>query len=184
MTKKLGPNQQKILLLLYGGIALSLSTSPSRYFRILKSIKREWRGIDRYALHAAIKKLYQSKLLEEKVAADGTVTLVLSEEGKQKALSYKLDEMQILKPKIWDKKWRVVIFDVPEYLKKMRESLRGHLKQLGFIYLQRSVFAHPFPCTEQIEFLIEFYQARPHVRQLLVEKIDNELHLKKKFGLL
>ena len=183
MRQKLGSNQQKVLLLLAGGLSLGLSGSPSRYFQILKMMGREWKRINRYALHSAIKKLYLSKLIEEKIAKDGTVTLVLSQEGMQKTLIYKLDDMEIAKPKIWDKKWRVVVFDVPEHLKGAREALRGHLKQLGFWHLQKSVFVHPFPCTDQIEFLIEFYQTRPYIRQLLAEKIDNELHLKKKFNL-
>ena len=183
MARGLGANQQKILLLLYGGLALGLSGSPSRYFRILNMIGKEWKRIDRYALHDAIRKLYQSKLVEERIDKEGTITLILSEEGKKKALSYKLDEMTVDKPKSWDKKWRIVIFDIPEELKNVREAMREHLKQLGFIYLQKSVFVHPFPCTDQIEFLIEFHQARPHIRQILAEKIDNELYLKKRFGL-
>ncbi len=181
---KLGSNQQKILLLLYAGLALGLSGSPRRYFRILKMTGKEWQRIDRYALHRSIKKLYQSKLIEEKTNKDGTIRLVLSVGGKHKALSFKIDKMNICKPKTWDRKWRVVIFDVPEHLKKLRDALREHLNQFGFLYLQKSVFVHPFPCSDQMEFLIEFYQARPYVRQLLVEKIDNELHLKKKFDLL
>lgn len=182
MSRGLGANQQKIILLLYGGLALGLSASPGRYFRILRMIGKEWKQIDRYALHEAIRGLYRSKLIEEKVAKDGSITLVLSEGGRKKALTYKLDEMTVNKPKLWDKKWRVVIFDIPEDLKKVREAMREHLKRLGFVYLQKSVFVHPFPCADQIEFLIEFYRARPYIRQILAEKIDNELHLKRKFG--
>ncbi len=162
---------------------MGLSASPSRYFRILKMIGKEWKKINRYALHGAIKSLYRSKLICEKTDKDGNTTLVLSEKGKQKALVYKIDEMGIARSKKWDQKWRVIIFDVPEYHKDVREALRGHLKRLGFAYLQKSVFVHPFPCSDQIEFLIEFYQARPYVRQLLVEQIDNGLHLQKKFNL-
>ena len=38
----------------------------------------------------------------------------LTEKGKEKLLKYQLQELKIKKPKKWDKKWRVVIFDIKE----------------------------------------------------------------------
>lgn len=183
MSRGLGTAQQKILLLLLGGLALGLSGSPRRYFWILKTIRKEWHGIDRRALYRAIRGLYHSKLLEEKRNPNGSITLTLSEDGRKKALTYKLDEMKILRPKIWDKKWRLVVFDVPERHKELRDILRKRLRQLDFYELQKSVFIHPFPCNDEIEYIIEFYNVRPYVRQLLAEWVDNELHLKTNFGL-
>jgi DNA-binding transcriptional regulator PaaX len=52
---------------------------------------------------------------------------------------------------------------------------------LRFYQLQKSVFVLPYECRDEIEFLIEFYDIRSYVRQIVAEKIDNELHLKEIF---
>ena len=180
----MGTIQKKVVLLLLGGVTLGLSRSPRRYFRVIGQMRREWRAINQHALHVAIKKLYTSRLIAEQVHEDGSVALILSEEGKQRALRFKLEEMKIKKPKAWDGKWRVIIFDVPERNRKARDALRDHLRQMDFHELQKSVFVHPYPCGDEIDFITELFEMRPYVRQITAEAIDNELHLKKLFRLL
>ena len=176
--KKIGSIQQKILLLLMGGVVLGLSGDPRYFFKTLSGLTEEWEKINKQALRRAIKSLYENKLTEIKEQADGTITLVLSEDGKKRALAYKLSNMGIVRPKYWDKKWRVVVFDIPEEKKQARESIREYLRQLGFYQLQRSVFVIPFECGNEIDFLIELYGVRSNVRQFIATGIDNELHLK------
>ena len=84
----------------------------------------------------------------------------------------------------WDGRWRLVIFDVPEKLRKGRDALREKLKDLGFYELQKSVFIFPYECKNEIDFLIEFFHLRKFVRYGILEKIDNDLHLRKVFGLI
>ena len=181
MSKGLGDTQRKILLLLLGGLALGLSRSPKTSFKIIKGIKKEWEEINHQSLRRAIRSLYKSKLINEKQNTDGTITLILTDKGKQKALTYDLDEMKIKKPEKWDKKWRVVLFDIPDNRKKIREALRGHLKNMQFYEFQESVFVHPYDCEDEINYLIEFYDIRKFVRFIVAESLDNELHLKHHF---
>lgn len=183
MSKGHGETQKKILLLLMGGLALGLSGSPARSFKILKEIKKEWKEIERQSLRRAIKSLYQSKLIKEEENPDGTITMILTDKGKEKALTYNLDEMAIKKPKQWDGKWRIVLFDIPEKMRKIRDAFRHHLNQLEFYEFQKSVFIHPFDCRDEIDYLIEFYNARKFIRFIIAESLDNELHLKTHFKL-
>ena len=187
MAKKLQPRkgttQKKIMLLLLGGLVIGLSSSPNTFFKVIRSLKKEFEEIDNSTLNRAIRSLYKSRLVETRGNRDGTLTLVLSGEGKRRALTFNLEEMEIKKPKQWDGKWRMVMFDVPERLKKVRESLRYHLKTMGFYEFQKSVFVYPFPCDEEIEYIMEFYNARRHVRFVLAQEIDNELELQKHFDL-
>lgn len=184
MSKGLGKNSQKMVLLLAGGLALGMSRTPRGYFHVLNTIKKDWKYINDQSLKKAIKNLYESKLISIKENKDGTVSVVLSKEGKNVALRYDLDNLKIKAMPIWDKKWRVVLFDIPERHKKAREALRWHLKKMGFFEFQKSVFVHPFKCYTEIEYLTEFYHIRPCVRIMRSDKIDNELHLKKHFNLL
>jgi DNA-binding transcriptional regulator PaaX len=111
-------------LLFLGGLTLGLSRSPRQQFRIIKNISYEWKKIEDRALKRAIGSLYESKLIGRRQNKDGSITIFLSQEGKKKALTFKLDEIKINKPQKWDKKWRVVLFDIPESMKKMRDILR------------------------------------------------------------
>ena len=122
-------------------------------------------------------------MLSQKNNSDGTTTLVLNENGKKIALRFNIDQMKINKPANWDGKWRIVMFDIPEKLRKLRDSLRLHFREVGLIELQKSVLVFPYPCSKEVEFILEFYNARKYVRFILAEKIDNQLHLMKKFNL-
>jgi len=44
----------------------------------------------------------------------------------------------------WDKKWRIVIFDIEEKQKRTREALRYKLRELGFGMIQESVWISPY----------------------------------------
>ena len=182
--EKIGNVQKKIILLLETGLALGFSHSPNQHFKILKELGKEWQNINRQTLERSVKILYLSQIIEEKYNKDGTLTMILSNKGRKHALRYNLEKIKIKKQTKWDKKWRIVIFDVPINLRKVRDSIRYHLRNLDFYELQHSVFIHPFPCLDEIEFITEFYNAKKFVRFIQADFIDNELHLKQKFNLI
>jgi len=180
---RIGNLKKKVLLLLCAGLSLGLTRSPKTHWWILKQIPKEWEKVNRQALERAINSLYTSHLIEEKNNRDGTTTLILSENGKQRVLRFNIDKLEIKKPEKWDGKWRIIMFDIPEKLKGLRDSLRLHFQTIGLIELQKSVLVYPYPCNDEIEFILELYNARKYVRFVLAEKIDNQLHLMKKFNL-
>lgn len=67
----------------------------------------------------------------------------------------KLEFTYLEMDKPWDKKWRIVMYDIPEDQKVAREQIRRLIKQLGFVQLQRSVWIHPLPCLKQFEQIKE-----------------------------
>lgn len=180
---RIGPVAQKVLVILLSGIMLGFSYSPKQYMRIIKSAKKDWKKINQRSLFKAISTLYKSKLIDEKDNLDGSTTIVLTDKGKKKALTYKIDEIKIPEMKKWDKKWRMILFDIPEHKKKARNALAYSLKQMGFRQFQKSVFVHPFECYNEVEFVIEFWKMRSYTRYIVAEHIDNALHLKTRFGL-
>ena len=175
--------QQKIILLLLGGVALGLVASPLGQLRIRRELSREWKKINQKHLKEEIRNLYRSKLVSIKQNNDGTSTLTLTDKGKVRALTYRFDDMKIKREK-WDGQWRLVIFDIPEDLRKARDALRFKLRDLGFCELQKSVFVFPYECKNEIDFIVEFFQIRPYVRYGILRLIDNDLHLRKIFHLL
>lgn len=115
--------------------------------------------------------------------ADGSFKLTLTKEGRRVAsrLSFLGSSVNFKKPKKWDKKWRMVIFDIPEKDREFRDILRKHLFTLEFKKLQQSVFVSPHPYENLILKLVKLYSAQKYVRVATVIKIDNENNLKKHF---
>ncbi len=175
--------RQKVLLLLSAGIAFGFSYTPTRQWKILKGISREWKKIDEQKLRKEINELYRSKLISKKRNPDGSITAVLTDKGKMKTLTYRFQEMKIKETK-WDGKWRIVVFDIPERIKGGRNALREKLKELGFYELQKSVWIFPYDCKDEIDFIIEFFDLRRYVRYGILESIDNDLHLQEIFDLI
>ena len=178
----MSPTTKKILLLLLGGVAFGYSFTPGKQLKILKEVANAWKKIDENELKKEINNLYRSKLVSREEKPDGSYTMVLTEKGKLKALTYHFEKMKIDGGK-WDGKWRLVVFDIPEKKRKGRDALRDKIKELGFYELQKSVFIFPYHCKDEIDFIIEFFNLREYVRFGILESIDNELHLKKIFNL-
>ena len=180
---KIGPVMQKTLLLIEGGIVLGLTRRPDKYFKIVKKISKEWQKINERSLRTAIRKLYQSKLIDFKEKSDGTVSMTLTNNGKKKIIQFNLDSIEIKKPKLWDRLWRLVIFDIPEEERRGRNALAAKLKELGFYPLQKSVFIHPYECKNEVDFIVELFNLRPYVRLFTIKETDIELDLRSKFNL-
>lgn len=83
-------------------------------------------------------------------------------------------EIKITRPKKWDKKWRVVIFDILEKFRGSRDSLRLKLVNLGFIKIQKSVYVYPFPCTEEIVTLSRSLGVEKSVTIMIADIIQGE----------
>jgi len=175
---------KQILTLLMAGIALGLTSSYRKHKWILKSVPKELKKVKNIYLSRAIKRLYQSKLIDFKETSDDEVIITLSEYGKKHVLKYKIDEIKLKRQNKWDGYWRIIIFDIPEELKNERDVFAKKLKEIGMVPLQKSVFVYPFDCRDELEFIIEYFNLRPYVRFGLLKEIDNELHLKKIFDLI
>ncbi len=106
--------------------------------------------------------------------------IYLTDRGRIALIKYQLVQHT---RKRWDGKWRVVIFDVFERRRKVRELLRRELEEFGFKHLQDSVWVTPHECEEYIELLKTDLFLRKAVLYLLVEKIDNDHQLKQIFNL-
>jgi CRISPR-associated endonuclease Cas2 len=107
----------------------------------------------------------------------------LTPKGEKELEFYNLKEKIMSRPKKWDKKWRIVIFDVWEKRRRVRDAVREQLRRFGFVHLQNSVWIYPYECQEIIELLKTNYKLRPAVLYIIADKVENDEALKEKFGL-
>lgn len=83
----------------------------------------------------------------------------------------------------WDKRWRMIVFDIPERHRTTRNKLRTTLRTLGFVQLQGSVWVYPYDCEEIIILLKSDLHLGRAVLYSIVEKIENDAMLKEHFKL-
>jgi len=142
----------------------------------------EWKQFNPRYLRRTIARLREQKLvtIEQR---DGQQIVVLTKNGKRRILKYSLDELTIEKPKNWDGRWRLVIYDVPKNKKYLRDVFRGTLKNLGFYPLQESVWLYPYPCEEQVTFLREYYDVGNEVVYVVATKLEDDGPYRTYFGL-
>ena len=70
---------------------------------------------------------------------------------------------------VWDRKWRIIIFDIPQELHRERIKFRRKLKSMGFFMLQKSVFVFPYPCNEEITDLSNILGVTDYVDIIIAE---------------
>ena len=95
--------------------------------------------------------------------------ILLTPKGKKKVLRirYKL----LAKKSRKDKKWIMVIFDIPEKMRKHRNEFRAFLISFGFQRLQKSVWVCPYDVLKDVEEIIRIYSLDKFVRIFLIEEI-------------
>ena len=177
------PAKRKFLLLLGAGVALGLAGSPRSQKYIFKKVRKEWNFIDKDYLYRLIREFRHERLVDFVENGDGSTRIVLSEKGEKRVLEFRIDGLRIKEPLRWDKKGRMEFFDIPEKKRRDRNILREKLKEIGFSEIQKSVFIHPFPCLDEIDFIMEYYKLRNFVRYGEVMNISNEAELKIRFNL-
>jgi len=137
---------------------------------------------DRARINKSLKHLKFKKYIRTESLKNEEIIEITSW-GRRKLLQYKYDDILIPVPKKWDNKWRIVIFDIPEKKKKVRDSINMKLKELGFESLQKSTFVYPHECRKEIEFIKNHFLLKKEIRYILAEEIDNEMELIRLFDL-
>ena len=178
--KKIAPKQsvaKKILVGLGTGIAVALVlSSPGGSRRLIKNIKSELlreKGVDKEYLKNRLYYLRKKKLISFKENGK-EITMELTEAGKKYILKYKYEDMKIKEPLMWDRKWRIVIFDIPEKKRAARDAMRMKFKELDLVRFNDSVWIYPYECREEIYFITEFWKIGQYVHYIEATSITNE----------
>ena len=85
--------------------------------------------------------------------------------------------------KRWDKRYRIVMFDISQKRKPDRDRVRMFIRECGFLRLQDSVWVFPYDCEELITLLKADMRIGKDVLYAVVESIENDGWIKKHFNL-
>ena len=130
----------------------------------------------------ALKRLEKKKLIRFK----DSDSFVLTEGGKGILLKFEIDDIRLpdFAPQNWDKKWRLLIFDIPEISRAARDLFRNKIQELEFYTLQKSVYVTPRPCEKEIMGLARMLKIEKSIHVLEASKLgSNERAVRKFFGI-
>ncbi len=109
--------------------------------------------------------------------------LRLTKRGEAELRRVSLADFKLKKPRRWDGKWRVLIFDIPETRRYVRFQIRQTLLTIGFVRVQDSVWAYPYPCEDLLTLLKADFKIGKDLLYLIVEEFEYDRPLKRAFGL-
>ena len=109
--------------------------------------------------------------------------LRMTEKGEKRLRSLQLRNYQVPKPKRWDGRWRVLIFDISESRKSLRDKVRLTLTAVGFIRLQDSVWIYPYPCEDLITLLKADFKIGKDLLYMIVDTLEYDGPIRSRFGL-
>lgn len=130
------------------------------------------------SINVARKRLVAQGLLRY----EGT-KLHLTQKGETYLRSLRLRDYKIKQPKRWDGRWRVLIFDIPEKRRGLREKVRHTIALAGFVRLQDSVWIYPYDCEELVTLLKADFKIGKDMLYMIVDTLEYDRPLRKTFSL-
>jgi DNA-binding transcriptional regulator PaaX len=108
--------------------------------------------------------------------------LEITESGRKLVQEKNLKKLEIKKPKKWDRKWRMLIFDISAGDRRKRDILRRRLKAWNFYQLQKSVWIFPYVFKPEMELIKKALELSDKEAMVLtVMEIENESKILKHF---
>lgn len=172
-------NIQKAVLQSVAAVGLlSVALLAPNAVQILKLFDSKKRKYLRQAINTSRQRLIANGFLKYENGFLG-----LTKKGENKLWEIEQRNYKIPPHKQWDRKWRVLIFDIPERKRNLRDKVRLTLSSIGFKRLQHSVWVYPHDCEDLITLIKADFKIGKELLYLIVDSIENDRNLREYFGL-
>ena len=102
----------------------------------------------------------------------------ITSKGKKILQKYSFISLVIPKPKSWNGKWHIVLFDIPTNRSVSRNALRAKLQEMEFFPFQKSAWVYPFPCEEEVYFIADVFNVSGYLEVFTIENFNDTRALK------
>jgi DNA-binding transcriptional regulator PaaX len=165
-----------------GGLTFTMLMLPGAFVAFDKPLQRYFDRLDKEARERELRKLVGYMRRQNLIADNYEHGLQITDKARKRLQKADLDNLAISTPDKWDRKWRIVFYDIPEKHKYSRHVISNRLTLLGMHQLQRSVWIHPFPCEEPVHAIAVANDVGKYITYIEVEHISNQAALVQKFS--
>ncbi len=163
------------------GVISLVAVFPGLAYVMGPFIKKK-RKFQKKSVDASIDSLIHNGLLKRRMDDKGNVSLELTMKGRWES-GIRNFTFSNSETNQWDRKWRIVIFDVPEHKRAMRRELRRAVSLYGFVKLQQSVWVFPYQCDAFVQLVRSHLGIKGEVLSIVAESIENDRWLRNEFNL-
>lgn len=121
----------------------------------------------RKKMYNAMQSLKRGEFLKD---IDNSGKYILTFKGKLK--TFKIKSSNVKKRKMAKENYLIVFFDIPEQKRKVRDTFRSILINLGFWQLQKSVWLTNYNVSEELKELIKNFNLEKQVYTFLVKGLS------------
>jgi CRISPR-associated endonuclease Cas2 len=141
-------------------------------------------GKERYKLTFKARNAVHRLVIKGLVARNADGFLEITEKGRRHLdIERAREDAPAFQKKRWDKKYRLVMFDIPQKRRATRDRLRRLMHDFGFLRLQDSVWVSPYDCEELIALAKAELRVGKDILYAVVDQIENDERIKAHFGL-
>ena len=164
------------------GITAVALAAPNM-LKLLKHIDPYWltRRDPRQRLYEVAGRLKRKGLVRFEYVR-GKTRMQLTEKGRAAAGRALLGN-PLPRNKRWDEKWRMLIFDIPEKRRLLRDKVRAIVTGFGFVHLQDSVWVFPYDCEDVVTLLKAELRLGTQMLYVIADAIEYDRPIRKHFGL-
>jgi len=174
-----------ILLSAYAAIGVSMMIMTPNAMRLLKHVEKVIGPSP--SLKRRVSQKYSELIAQgifKRIDSPRGPRIELTEKGRKLAEELAMrDELRPEKQKKWDYKWRIIMFDIWERRRNVRDELRRTLKEFGFIKVQNSAWAYPYPCEKLLVFLRTHLRLGHGILYVVADEIEYDEPLRQHFKL-
>ena len=183
MSKKSFKNITRSILEIIGQLGRATQVGFSRKTLTQKMMLMEL-GYDPFQINKTIKRLTKQEYIEKKLN-EKIERYFLTQQGIEQINFLRLERVGFDEnSKKWDGYWRVVIFDIPETIRGLRDVFREKIRGWPFYKLQNSVFVCPYECRQEIKQACKILRLEKYVLVFKSRELGYaETKLRKYFGI-
>lgn len=147
-----------------GGVVILAAANPYFGIKAIGAVTKELKRRKWGEINKRLHRFRQQGLANVEQNPDGTFSVSITRAGQKALVKYDVDTISIKNKREWDGVWRIFLFDIPVRKKAARAALLAKLKELGFVMLQKSVWAHPYPCRNELAVIAKAFEVEPYIR--------------------
>lgn len=168
----------------YGTSAAALGSkiiAPNILIALDKPLKTLYQHLDDREREREVRRIIYYMKERGYLAGDYEFGLQLTYKAKRLLHKRDIVTLTISAPNAWDKKWRIVSYDIPNSKSSARRALQEKLHSFGFFHLQSSLLITPFACLEEIKTIAAYYEVSDYLTYFEADSLMNQKLIIKRF---